>query len=170
LIEIWNRNSFDVEAVQVTEENISKVAKWCGCGVWGAISEGDSFSPYLVIGEMYSGFHRETKVFVGDWIVSVEGEFRRYTDDTFRLNYSKGKANLSEADIRRIIREELKKFSQSVSEYASTSSGDSDAEYDALKIVDSLFGFEGRILPHDWNCALRKYGLKKCDCGVGENE
>lgn len=106
LAEIWVRNSFDVEAVRVTEANAPRVAAWCGGTV--AQSLDDCLGTFIVLDATHDGLViRQVRARVGDWIVLVDGEFRVRRDKLFKLEYQPKKTTLGEHDIRRIVREEM---------------------------------------------------------------
>lgn len=76
---------------------------------------------------------------------------------------------MSEEDVRRIIREELKTFSESVQK-STYGSGDGDLEYAAFQAISSAMEREAHLLPHTWDCQLRSKDFKlypfKCTCVV----
>jgi hypothetical protein len=86
-IEIWVRNSFEVEAVRVTEENLRQVANWTG----GDCGRTLSHHPrnYVLVDTVEYNRLRQTKVFVGDWVIRIEGQFKHYRNDSLRLAYHK---------------------------------------------------------------------------------
>ena len=86
--EIWVRNSFSVEAVQVTGENIRAVASWCE----GSVGQTQSKTyPKAYIGLCTVQYNkvRQTKAYVSDWILKTDEGFKHYRDQSFRTTYSK---------------------------------------------------------------------------------
>jgi hypothetical protein len=83
--EIWTRKSFDVKAARVTATNIRAVAAWCNGKI--GMSEGKKLYVNIWTVQFHRG--RETKAFVGDWVVLIDGAFKHYRDKSFRQAYSK---------------------------------------------------------------------------------
>lgn len=81
-----SRKSFDVEFVEVTEENISEVADWCGGRVIGEGRE-----RHVRISDKNAIHTRQTKAFVGDKVVlhtekkTFKAFGRRAFDNTFAV-------------------------------------------------------------------------------------
>jgi hypothetical protein len=98
--EIWTRNSFDVQAIRVTEANIVDVALWCGGTV--GVSIKDYPKKFIRFGVVQYDKHKEAKAFVGDWIFLIDDEFKHYRDKSFKLAYHK-----KDGDTRRRVREFL---------------------------------------------------------------
>jgi hypothetical protein len=101
--ETWTRNSFDVEAVRVTEENIREVANWCGGTVAKSLTDYPKL--YISLDTVHYNKHRQTKANIGDWIILVDEEFKHYRDKSFRLAYQ-SKAAKREA-VLEMVREAL---------------------------------------------------------------
>lgn len=84
--ETYVRNPIQVEAVQVTDENISEVAQWCDGEV---VSENDNPTIFIKMDVKHPWNTRQTKAFVGDWVLSSKTGFKSYTDAAFKKNFSK---------------------------------------------------------------------------------
>jgi hypothetical protein len=84
-VQIWERNQFDVEAVRVSEQNIRKAAEWAG----GECARTLNHNPrnYVLVDTAQSSRLRQSKVFVGDWIVRVNGQLKHYKNTTIGLVY-----------------------------------------------------------------------------------
>lgn len=88
------RKPLYVDAVQVTEENFSEIARWC----FGEISNIDE-SPvdkaepiqpskqYIHVRVHNPKNPRQTKAFVGDWILYTERGYKVYTSKAFLANF-----------------------------------------------------------------------------------
>lgn len=76
------RRQFSVEAIQVTNENMLEVAKWCKGRIRG---ESDSHHIKLNINRPLS--ERQTKAFPGDWILHSPSGFRIYTPKAFENGF-----------------------------------------------------------------------------------
>lgn len=73
-----------VQAVQVTTDNMTKVAKWCG----GTINKrddppADGGRPYIKVNTVRPMRLRQTQAFVGDWVVKTGGGFKVYLNNAF---------------------------------------------------------------------------------------
>lgn len=88
------RKPLYVDAVQVTEENFSTIARWC----FGEIcnideSPVDMSQPvqpnrqYIKVRVNNPRLPRQTKAFVGDWILYTERGYKVYTTKAFQENF-----------------------------------------------------------------------------------
>jgi hypothetical protein len=89
-IQDFERLPFPIKAVQVTEDNMIEVAKWCGGEIRHTQARSDRASaPYIKVRVHTPMTDRQSKAFVGDW-VSVRGQdFKVYTSSAFERNYGK---------------------------------------------------------------------------------
>lgn len=101
--ELWTRNSFDVGAVRITEENIREVATWCGGTVAKTLTDNPKL--YVCVGTKVHNQLRDTKAHIGDWIINVDGEYKHYRDRQFRQAYQ-SKAAKREA-VLEMVREAM---------------------------------------------------------------
>ena len=85
-IEIWERNSFEVEAVQVTSQNIGAVALWTEGEVCRQQTHNGRW--YVLVDTVEYNRLKQTKVFVGDWVIKVQNQFKHYRNDSLRLAYA----------------------------------------------------------------------------------
>lgn len=94
-VEMWNRNSFSVEAVQVTADNMEEVAHWADgyvlMGTRLVIDEKlKEVTKDCVIVSYNDGSRvREGKVYEGDWILLMDDQIAVYNDENFRKDYQK---------------------------------------------------------------------------------
>lgn len=80
-----------VDAVQVTPENFAEMAAWCqGQVLWalndGELTEDDSLDPnkqYIRVRVHNPKTPRQTKAFVGDWLLYTTRGYKVYTDKAF---------------------------------------------------------------------------------------
>ena len=75
------RKPFFVEAVQVTLENMAAVATWC---------EGKVIvdtPPYIKVKVKRPLAERQTRAFVGDWVLSSGNGYKVYTQSSFEKNF-----------------------------------------------------------------------------------
>jgi hypothetical protein len=88
------RKPLYVDAVQVTEENFPDIARWC-FGEIGNIDESpvDMSQPvqpnrqYIHVRVHNPKNARQTKAFVGDWILYTERGYKVYTTKAFQANF-----------------------------------------------------------------------------------
>lgn len=88
----YTRKPFIIEAVQVTEENMSDVAKWCKGEILSTDSkiaadlhkEPETFIKVDVQNPMNE---RQTRAFVGDWVLFANQGFKVYTDRAFERSF-----------------------------------------------------------------------------------
>ena len=72
------RRTFDVEYVIVSEENIEEVADWSK----GTIG-GEGVDGYIRLQDKNAINQRQTKAFVGDYVVKYGKSFKSFTDSAF---------------------------------------------------------------------------------------
>lgn len=81
------RKSFDVEAVRVTEENIDEVAQWCGGTIEAPHALSLEEAKHIKVRVRYPINERQTKAFVGDWVLNSGRGFKVYTDNAFNKQF-----------------------------------------------------------------------------------
>lgn len=92
--ERYCRRPFEVEAVQVTLENMVAAAEWCGGKVSYTTPKAEDVTkpaPYVKL-EVYAPKNiRHTRAFIGDWIVKAESNdsYRVYPKRAFDASFSK---------------------------------------------------------------------------------
>ena len=88
--EQYQRKSFEVDAIQVTEENLEEVAKWCQGDVRTEKSRrGDEEKRYVKVRVHVPLNPRQTKAFVGDWVLYAGAGYKVYTDNAFQNSFEK---------------------------------------------------------------------------------
>lgn len=107
--ELWTRRSFDVRAVQVTEDNAGKIAAWCG-GSAGRKLDGTN-KVYVMVDTVRFERLRQDKAYVGDWIVYNGDTYMVYREKTFLLTFEK-KQEQDILELRGKIQEIVKKAMQ----------------------------------------------------------
>lgn len=90
------RKPFEVQAVQVTEENFEAVAAWCGGTIVTARApkEDDGVSKteekrYIKVNVSRPLNERQTQAYVGDWLLEAERGLKVYADGPFTRNFAK---------------------------------------------------------------------------------
>lgn len=93
--EQYLRNPLYVEAVQVTEENFVEVANWCDGVIANNSAEpmfGREVNPskqHIQVNVNNPITARQTKAYVGDWVLANPRGFKVYTDKAFQTNFEK---------------------------------------------------------------------------------
>jgi len=94
------RKPFYVDAVRVSEENIQEVAAWCQGEVLTDAEEGQ----YIKVRVHRPLTDRQTKAFIGDWVLYAGTGFKVYTPKAFDKSFEKvktlTKAQADEAGIK----------------------------------------------------------------------
>lgn len=79
----YTRKSFDVDAVQVTAENMAQVSEWCGGRIVG---EGTD-EPYIKVKIHRPLSERQTRAYAGDWVLYAANGFKVYTPKAFENGF-----------------------------------------------------------------------------------
>lgn len=82
----FSRKPFEVDAVQVTEENIQEVAAWCRGKIQHAERKG-TVEPYIKVQTHRPLNEKQTMAFIGDWILQAETGFKVYTDQAMQNSF-----------------------------------------------------------------------------------
>lgn len=87
------RKPLFVEAVQVTEENFTEIARWC-FGTIGNIDESpvtdadvDPTKQYIHVRVHNPKNPRQTRAYLGDWLLYTERGYKVYTSKAFQANF-----------------------------------------------------------------------------------
>ena len=89
----YSRKPFDVEAVELTPENIEEVALWCG----GEVRTSDlsksggqeGFQQYIKVPVKRPLNDRQTRAYYSDWVVAAGGSFKVYTPKAFVSSFQR---------------------------------------------------------------------------------
>lgn len=94
LTEKYIRKPLIVDAVQVTEENFSTVKRWCMGQVCNndespvdPAADLDPTKQYIHVRVHNPKNSRQTKAYVGDWILYTERGYKVYTTKAFQQNF-----------------------------------------------------------------------------------
>lgn len=88
--ERYVRNPFYVDAVQITEENMEAVADWCRGQIRkDSPEEGTGEAKYIHVRVYRPLDDRQTKGYVGDWILYAGTGYKVYTDKAFTSSFEK---------------------------------------------------------------------------------
>lgn len=84
-IQKFERKTFEVNAVQVTDDNLSRVAEWSG----GTLEKdpGSGGKSYIRIDVQYPRNERQTKAYAGDWVLEMKRGFKVYLDPAFKEHF-----------------------------------------------------------------------------------
>lgn len=77
------RKPFEIEAVQVTQENFDDVAQWCK-GHKQTLNDG---TPYIKVKVFKPMGDRQTEAHIGDWVLFFNGGFKVYLDPSFSRSF-----------------------------------------------------------------------------------
>ena len=77
------RRPFTVTAIRVTDENMSDVADWCE----GEIRTTANGTSFIKVNVNRPATARQTRAFVGDWLLYAGRGFKVYTDRAFELSF-----------------------------------------------------------------------------------
>lgn len=97
ITEKYVRKPLYVDAVQVTERNFYDIARWCQAEVRN-IDESprdpsgvndDPANEYIRVRVHNPKNPRQTKAFIGDWILYTEMGYKVYMDKPFRANFDR---------------------------------------------------------------------------------
>lgn len=94
----YARRPFYVDVVEVTEENMTEVAEWCG----GKVRD-DKDEPFIKVRVRRPLHDRQTMAFVGDMVLKAGTGFKVYTAEAFEKNFEE----LSEVDYDNLQEEKL---------------------------------------------------------------
>ena len=90
------RKPLFVDAVQVTAENFEEIARWCFGEIVNAdesaIDKSEDVQPtkqYIHVRVHNPKNPRQTKAFVGDWILYTERGYKVYTTKAFQANFDR---------------------------------------------------------------------------------
>lgn len=85
------RKPFEIEAVQVTAENMEEVAAWCT-----GLIQNEPKGHYIKVQVHYPLTPRQTKAFVGDWVLKSKKGYKVYTDSAFQTSFVTSEATIVE--------------------------------------------------------------------------
>lgn len=84
------RKPFYVDAVQVTQENMEQVAEWCNGDIRQQKNKKSNFAPkYIKVRVARPMTERQTKAYVGDWVLYAGTGYKVYTDKAFKQCFDK---------------------------------------------------------------------------------
>jgi hypothetical protein len=82
-VEQFVRRSFPVDGVRVTVENFEEAAEWCN----GDIRQDDDGTKYIQVRVQTPLTARQTKAYVGDWLLYAGRGYKVYMDRAFRKSF-----------------------------------------------------------------------------------
>lgn len=89
-IQQFNRKVFPVDGVRVTVENMEAVAAWCSGNI-REVAQGEDnpskHSRYIFVKVTNPMSDRQTKAFVGDWVLFAGHGFKVYSNRSFRKTF-----------------------------------------------------------------------------------
>jgi hypothetical protein len=75
----YSRKPFVVDAIQVTGDNVTAVAEWCN----GEVHDANGPGTYIKVQVKRALSARQTKAFVGDWVLKAGTGYKVYTPNAF---------------------------------------------------------------------------------------
>jgi hypothetical protein len=78
----YSRRPFFIDAIRVTEENISEVVKWCGGTIVKEV-RGERTIRWIQVEVNGAQSERQKKALIGDWILKNRKSFKCYTNKAF---------------------------------------------------------------------------------------
>lgn len=95
-VETYQRKTFDVDAVQVTADNLELVAAWCGGSIVtvSEVQEENALLPappkrYISVPVTKPLSKRQTEAYVGDWVLWADRGFKVYGERPFTRSFNK---------------------------------------------------------------------------------
>lgn len=88
-IETYVRRAFPVKAVEVTDDNIYDVAKWCGGEIRTSRIPNQKAQKFIKVEVRNPLNDRQTRAFPGDWVLFAEEQFKVYTPKAFEMSFEK---------------------------------------------------------------------------------
>lgn len=80
------RKPFAINAVRVTAQNLQEVADWCGGEIKTQPVRGKD-APFIHVDVRRPISDRQTKAFVGDWVLESHTGFKCYTNRAFNTSF-----------------------------------------------------------------------------------
>lgn len=77
------RKPFNIDAVQITSTNMEDVALW----VDGSVLEDDAGKPYIKVDVKRPFNERQTRAYVGDWVLAAGTGYKVYNDKAFKKSF-----------------------------------------------------------------------------------
>lgn len=85
--EKYARKPFIVDAVQVTADNLAEVAHWVQGDVRTERDENNQPAQYVHVRVHRALNERQTKAFVGDWVLYAGTGYKVYTEKAFKSTF-----------------------------------------------------------------------------------
>lgn len=103
-IEEFERLPFTIQAIEVTNENIKQVAKWCGGQVRTTGKRG--IQKYIKVDVKRALNERQTMAYIGDWVLKAGSGFKVYTPKAFSESFRKKVEHMTETVKNMVDREQ----------------------------------------------------------------
>lgn len=93
----YTRRPFAVEGVQITTENFEEIADWCRGNIVIPPSYNDKPSTrYIKVDVTHPLNDRQTRAYVGDWILYASKGFKVYDNKAFEKNFELAEVDKAE--------------------------------------------------------------------------
>lgn len=80
------RKPFSIDAIRVTEGNFKAISEWCG-GTIEVEKRGSKEIRFIRVDVKQAMSDRQTKAYVGDWLLSSKGKWKVYTHHAFETHF-----------------------------------------------------------------------------------
>lgn len=106
------RKPLFVDAVQITEMNFAEIAAWCQGEIRRQdsdeiIEKGDDSTPrntYIRVRVHNPKNVRQTKAYIGDWLLYTEKGYKVYTEKAFRMSFDLAESNGGVKGVTKLVR------------------------------------------------------------------
>lgn len=106
------RKPLFVDAVQITEMNFAEIAAWCQGEIRRQdsdeiIEKRDDFTPrntYIRVRVHNPKNVRQTKAYIGDWLLYTEKGYKVYTEKAFRMSFDLAESNGGVKGVTKLVR------------------------------------------------------------------
>jgi hypothetical protein len=88
---VYNRKPLQVEAIQVTDDNLYEIAKWCGGDVH---THPVNSKKHIEVKVLHPLHKKQSRAAIGDWVLKSEQGFKIYADSAFRKGFEPAQMEL----------------------------------------------------------------------------
>lgn len=171
-IEHYTRKPFPVEAVQVTEENLNEVAKWCGGDIHTSTKTlrndageetGKIKLPFIKVDVHRPLNDRQTKAFVGDWVLKSESGFKVYTLKAFDNSFQKKFVGESSESVGKLSTDAVAVASASERTDGEKVAIEDQPEMAGFPEPTNLYTFKDSLLQNGWTIPDAEFAAAQVD-------
>ena len=100
------RKPFTIDAIRVTEDNLEQIAKWCG-GEFHGETRGKKEVRYIKVPVTNPLNERQTKAYVGDWVLHSKSSWKSYTNRAFEDSFEEYNVEPVPAEALSVLQEKV---------------------------------------------------------------